>query len=67
MARQAREDRLPPGHGDLDLTGLLKALPRSLPVSIEAPVLATQNRPPRERAKLVFDATQALLARLDAT
>jgi len=41
MERQAREDRLPPGHGGLDLTGLLKALPPSLPINIEAPVLAT--------------------------
>ncbi len=64
MQRQAREDRLPPGRGALDLTGLLKALPPTLPISIEAPVLATQKQPARERAKLVYDATQELLARL---
>lgn len=67
MERQAREDRLPPGRGGLDLTGLLKALPPSLPISVEAPVLATQKLPPGVRAKLVYDATRELLARLDAT
>lgn len=67
MERQAREDRLPPGRGGLDLTSLLKALPPSLPISIEAPVFATQNQPPWERAKLVYDATRELLALLDAT
>jgi sugar phosphate isomerase/epimerase len=67
MERQAREDRLPPGRGGLDLIGLLKALPASLPISVEAPVLTTQKQPPRERAKLVYDATRELLARLDAT
>jgi sugar phosphate isomerase/epimerase len=67
MERQAREDRLPPGCGGLDLIGLLKALPPSLPISVETPVLATQGKAPRERAKLVYDATRELLARLDAT
>lgn len=66
MERQAREDRLPPGQGRLDLTGLLKALPASLPISVETPVLATQQLPPRERAKLVYNATRELLGRLDA-
>ena len=67
MKRQAREDRLPPGRGGMDLIGLLKALPPTLPISIEAPVLATRDRPARERARLVYDATRELLARLDAT
>jgi len=67
IKRQAREDRLPPGRGGLDLIGLLKALPPTLPISIEVPVLATRTQPARERAKLVYDATQELLARLDTT
>ena len=67
IKRQAREDRLPPGRAGLDLIGLLKALPPTLPISIEVPVLATRTQPARERAKLVYDATQELLARLDTT
>jgi sugar phosphate isomerase/epimerase len=64
MMRQAREDRLPPGRGGLDLIGLLRALPPTLPISIEAPVAATRMQPAVERAKLVYDATQEVLARL---
>jgi len=64
MQRQARADRLPPGRGGLDLVGLLKALPPTLPISVEAPVAATQKQPAVERAKLVYDATREVLARL---
>jgi sugar phosphate isomerase/epimerase len=64
MQRQARADRLPPGRGKLDLVGLLKAVPPNLPVSVETPVAATENWPALDRAKLVYDATQELLARL---
>jgi sugar phosphate isomerase/epimerase len=63
MQRQAREDRLPPGRGELDLIGLLNALPAALPISVEAPVAATRAQPALERARLVFGATQDLLAR----
>jgi hypothetical protein len=35
-----------------------------LPISIEAPVAATRMQPAVERAKLVYDATQEVLARL---
>jgi len=64
MQRQARADRLPPGRGGLDLVGLLKALPPTLPISVETPVAATETWPAPQRAKLVYDATRELLARL---
>jgi sugar phosphate isomerase/epimerase len=64
--RQARSDRLPPGRGGLDLIGLLKALPADLPLSLEVPLGgAAQNWPMRHKVKLVHDATQELLTRLD--
>lgn len=63
MQRQAKGDRLAPGCGGIDLVGILRALPRDLPLSIEAPVAATERWPAYRRAQYVFDATQELLAR----
>ncbi|MFO1376748.1 MAG: TIM barrel protein [Steroidobacteraceae bacterium] len=40
IIRQAREERLYPGEGGIDLSGLLRALPPELPVSVEIPNLA---------------------------
>jgi len=37
ILRQARNERRFPGDGDCDLHGLLQALPRQVPISIEAP------------------------------
>jgi len=52
ILRQARNERRFPGDGDCDLTGLLLALPKHIPISIEAP---TRQAPPLngfERADL---------------
>jgi sugar phosphate isomerase/epimerase len=38
LLRQARTARLMPGDGGLDLCGILRALPRHLPVSLEVPM-----------------------------
>lgn len=35
----AREERLPPGKGQIDLTPILAALPKSLPIGIEVPMV----------------------------
>ena len=40
IIRQAREDRLYPGEGGIDVAGILRALPPDLPISIEVPNLA---------------------------
>jgi len=64
MQRQAKGDRLAPGRGGIDLPGILRALPPDLPLSLEAPVAATEAWTPRRRAQFVFDATQELLARV---
>ena len=62
LIRQARGDRLFPGEGGLDLEGLLRALPRGLPVSVEVP----HARPlaPLERARRALAATRSLLSRI---
>jgi len=40
IIRQAREERLYPGEGGIDLAAMLRALPPELPVSVEIPNLA---------------------------
>lgn len=59
IIRQARGDRLFPGEGGLDLKGLLSALPRDLPVSLEIPVARKMD--PLERARRALAATKAIL------
>jgi len=60
---QARRARLPPGHGGLDLTGMLRALPPDIVVSIEVPLHAQPDLlPPIPRACLLREATQLLMA-----
>jgi sugar phosphate isomerase/epimerase len=59
MIRQAREDRLFPGDGGLDLRSLLQAVPRDLPLSLEIPTSKPMSA--GERARRAFEATKALL------
>ena len=59
---EARSDRLLPGKGELPLVELLDALADDIPTAAEVPL--TRRHPsisPRERAKLVYAATQDLL------
>jgi len=51
IIRQARSDRLPPGEGGLDLSGLIESLPKNIPVSLEVPL--ARSLTPLEKAKLV--------------
>jgi sugar phosphate isomerase/epimerase len=59
IRRQAREDRLMPGEGELDLAGLLAALPPDLPLCLEIPY--AKPMPPLERARLALAKTRSLL------
>lgn len=62
IRRQAREDRLMPGEGELDLRGLLEALPPDLPISLEIPY--ARPMPALERAKLAITTTRQFLTGL---
>ncbi len=63
---EARAERLFPGEGELDLIGLLRAVPRDLPLSVEVPT-ATLARSVSavERARRALAATRRVLAQLD--
>jgi len=66
IQHQARFERLPPGEGGLDLPGILRALPRDLPIGLEVPMTALARTVPAvERARRVLAATRALLHKLD--
>ena len=59
---QARCERLLPGHGGLDLPGILRALPDDLPISIEAPMDSwAKTAKATERAQKLREATLAVL------
>src|SRR5581483_5742667 len=52
LLHQARAARLMPGDGGLDLRGLLRALPRTIPISVEVPMQAlARTMPALERAR----------------
>jgi hypothetical protein len=59
IRRQAREDRLMPGEGGLDLRGLLEALPPQLPISLEVPYAKPMSA--LQRARLALEKTRLLL------
>lgn len=64
---EARAERLFPGEGGVDLLGLLRAVPRDIPLSLEVPthtLARTVNAP--ERARRALAATRRVLERLDA-
>jgi sugar phosphate isomerase/epimerase len=63
MLHTAREERMFPGEGGLDLAALVRAMPPELPVSLEIPtarLALTMGHV--ERAKRAIDRTRALLA-----
>jgi sugar phosphate isomerase/epimerase len=62
IVRQARADRLFPGEGGLDLKGLLRALPRDLPISLEIPYAKPKS--PLDRARQALSSTRKLLEEL---
>lgn len=59
IRRQAREDRLMPGEGGLDLPGLLATLPADLPLCLEIPYAKPMS--PLARAQLALAKTKGLL------
>jgi sugar phosphate isomerase/epimerase len=67
ILHQARAERLFPGGGELDLAGLLRAVPRDIPLSLEVPThMLARTMGAAERARRVLAATHSLLAQFDA-
>lgn len=63
---QARHERMIPGEGGLDLLGILRGLPRDLPISVEVPQTSlARSVSAVERARWNLNATRALLLRLE--
>ena len=59
----AREERLFPGEGELDLLGVLRHLPRNLPVALEIPTETLSfTESPEDRARLAREAAERVLA-----
>lgn len=62
LIHTAREARLMPGQGGLDLAAILRALPAGTPISIEIPNAALAARiPDPQRVRAALDATRILL------
>jgi sugar phosphate isomerase/epimerase len=65
MLFQARYERLFPGEGGLDLLGLMRALPRDLPLSLEIPrTELAKTVPAAERARRALAGLKKLLDKL---
>lgn len=59
----AREERLFPGEGELDLVGLLSRLPKGIPVALEIPTETLSfTEPPEDRARQAREAAERVLA-----
>jgi sugar phosphate isomerase/epimerase len=64
LLHHARSERLMPGDGQLDLLGILRAMPRDIPIALEVPMRElAKTVPALERAKRIRVKTEALLAR----
>ena len=64
---EARAERLFPGEGGVDLIGLLRAVPRDIPLSLEVPThTLAKTVGATERARRALAATRRVLAQLDA-
>ncbi|WID96652.1 sugar phosphate isomerase/epimerase [Bosea vestrisii] len=67
LIHTARQARLLPGEGGIDLTGIFSQLPADLPISVEVPHLERSAKlGAREWARQALDATRAALAARDA-
>jgi sugar phosphate isomerase/epimerase len=65
LLRQARAERLMPGDGGLDLSGMLRAVPPELPLSLEIPMQTlTRTLPAVERATQMLAKARRLLEAL---
>src|SRR5216683_3798874 len=59
LLRQARSERLMPGDGGLDLTGILRVLPADLPIGLEIPMeTLARTVPAVERARQMLAKTR---------
>lgn len=66
MIYQARNARLPPGEGGIDLAGMVRALPPGLPISVEVPNAAmAATMAPVAFARLMLDKTQVFLRHVE--
>lgn len=61
LPAESRRDRLYPGEGVIPLGELIKAVPREVPISLEAPCLARQYLSPCERAIELATSLRALV------
>lgn len=62
MLFTARSERLPPGRGGLDITGVVSALPPGIPLTLEVPMESlTASHGPEHIARICLDAARALL------
>jgi sugar phosphate isomerase/epimerase len=61
LVHEARHDRLPPGAGMLPLRALLDVVPVGTPISVEVQRDALRAVAPSDRARLLHDATRAVL------
>jgi sugar phosphate isomerase/epimerase len=61
LIREARTGRLLPGEGALPLSELVAALPKTIPLAVEAPVRATAGLPALERARRAYRSMHDLL------
>lgn len=60
---QARQARLPPGDGGIDLVSMVAAIPDDMPVSVEVPMHGLPNlQPPVPRCRMLLERTESLLA-----
>lgn len=59
IKRQAREDRLMPGEGGLELRALLEALPADLPICLEIPYAKPMGA--LQRARLALESARELI------
>jgi sugar phosphate isomerase/epimerase len=67
LIHTARQERLLPGEGSIDLQGLFAALPQDIPVSIEIPNLArSQMLGDKAWSALALKATRQVLGDVDA-
>lgn len=62
----ARNNRLVPGQGDIDLLGLIAALPENITLAAEVPNLQLAKLPALERARINLQAIKALVALANA-
>ena len=65
LMRQARQERLFPGEGGLDLLSFLRALPADLPISVEVPKVAlAASVGAVDRARMALEGVRAVLAQV---